>query len=392
MATQFQLSKNSKGIKPTVMTNILKWVVQKGIISFAGGMPDPSLFPLQEITKASQKIAKETGPIALQYAPAQGHLGLKEYFADYFRERGIKVSPDDLVPISGVQQGIHLTCELFLNTGNSILITAPTYFGALQTFDAFLVNYLSIPLTEKGIDLKQLEHIFKTKKPKFFYVIPNFQNPSGITIPESQRPEIVRLAKQYKIPIIEDDVFGDLYFDKPIRPLKSYDPEQVVYLTSFSKTISSGFRLGFAVPPKKLTQKYILAKQLNDVGSSTYAQYIIHEICNNGTFKSLLVKLRKEYKKRRNALLKSLNNYCYDFCHWTNPQGGMFLWVYLDKKIDAESLLTVCAKQGLVFLPGSAFFPHGDGGKNELRLSFSNLSPDKIEKGIQLFSKIANSL
>jgi len=262
----------------------------------------------------------------------------------------------------------------------------------LQTFDAFLVDYLTIALTEEGIDLKQLEHIFKTKKPKFFYVIPNFQNPSGITIPKEQRPAIVHLAKKYKIPIIEDDVFGDLFFKEPIRPLKSYDPEQVIYLTGFSKTVSSGFRLGFVTPPKHLVEKYLLAKQLNDVGSSTYAQYIVYELCNNGAFKTLLIKLRKEYKKRRDALLKALNDHCQNLCHWTHPEGGMFLWLYLDKKVGAESLLKACVKQGLVFLPGSAFFPNRNGGKNELRLSFSNLSTDQIEKGIRLFSKTLRSL
>lgn len=384
----YLLSKNSEGIIPGVMTDVLKWTVLPDIISFAGGMPDPKFFPLEEVTLAAQKVSQEHGNIVLQYAPAEGHHGLKDYFRQHFFAKDILVDVERILPVCGVQQGISLSCQLFLNSGDKILITNPSYFGALQTFDAFLVNYLTIPLTEDGINLIELERLFRDEKPKFFYVIPNFQNPSGITIPEWQRQRIAELACKYDIPVLEDDVFGDLYFDELIRPIKSYAPEQVIYLTSLSKTIASGFRLGFVVPPKSLLKKYILAKQLSDVSLNTYVQYIVYELCKNGTFENLLPFLRSKYCERKDSLLEALDSYCADFADWTRPSGGMFLWLYLkDKSVDAKALLEFCAKRGLVFLPGSAFFPHGKGGESELRFSFSNLDPNKIRDGVKLFSR-----
>lgn len=384
----YLLSKNSEGIIPGIMTNVLKWTVSPDVISFAGGMPDPKLFPLEEVTLAAEKVARDHGHIVLQYAPAEGHQGLKDYFRQHFFAKEILVDVDGIVPVCGVQQGLYVSCQLFLNSGDKILITSPSYFGALQTFDAFLVDYLTIPLTEEGIDLKELERLFRDEKPKFFYVIPNFQNPSGITIPALQRQMIAELACKYNIPVLEDDVFGDLYFEQPLKPIKSYAPEQVVYLTSLSKTIAAGFRLGFVVPPKELVQKYVLSKQLNDVNLNTYIQYITYELCRNGTFEKLLPLLRNKYCERKDALLAALSENCRDFADWTKPTGGMFLWLYLkDRSINVDGLLTFCARRGLVFLPGSAFFPHGKGGEAELRFSFSNLEPAKICEGIKLFRR-----
>jgi len=387
MTPPFPLSKTSQGIVPTVMSNVLKWTVQKDIISFAGGMPDPKFFPLNDITEAAKKVAKESGSIIFQYSPAKGHDGLKSFFQEHFRKKGIDAEKEDILPVNGVQQGIHLCSELFLDPGDKILITAPSYFGALQTFDAFLVDYLTIPLNEDGLDLVQLEFIFKNYKPKFFYIIPSFQNPSGISIPEKQRPKIVELAKKYQVPIIEDDVFGDLYFEKALPPLRSYDKENVIYLTSISKSVSAGFRLGFLVSPPQLSQKLLLTKQLNDVSLNTYVQYLTYELCQNGSFDKLLKKLRKKYEERKNALLAALEKYYSDYATWTKPSGGMFLWLYLKKDINADQLLEYCAERGLVFLPGSAFFPAGQNGKSELRLSFSNLPPKKVEKGIRLLAE-----
>ncbi|MBI4232635.1 PLP-dependent aminotransferase family protein [Candidatus Peregrinibacteria bacterium] len=384
----YLLSKNSEGIIPGVMTNVLKWTVSSDIISFAGGMPDPKLFPLDEVTLAAQKVAKEDGHIVLQYAPAEGHKGLKDYFRQHFFTKEILTSVEGILPVCGVQQGLYLSCQLFLNSGDKILITSPSYFGALQTFDAFLVDYLTIALTEEGIDLKELERLFKEEKPKFFYVIPNFQNPTGITLPQWQRQRIAELALKYDVPILEDDVFGDLYFESSLKPIKAYAPQQVIYLTSLSKTVASGFRLGFVVPPRELLSKYVLAKQLNDVNLNTYVQYIVYELCKNGTFEKLLPILRTKYSERKDALLDALSENCSDLASWTRPTGGMFLWLYLnDKSIDASKLLEYAANRGLVFLPGSAFFPHGSGGKSELRFSFSNLGPEKIHQGVRLFSR-----
>lgn len=387
MTSNYLLSQNSQGLVPTMMTNILKWTTQKDLISFAGGMPDPSLFPLKEIIKATEKVAQDVGSISLQYCSASGHEGLRDYFQQHFSSKGIHVKADNIIPVCGVQQGVSFTSQLFLDSGDKILITSPSYFGALQTFDAFLVNYLTIDLTENGIDLDKLEQIFQKEKIKFFYLIPNFQNPSGISIHEYQRPLIAQLAVKYNIIIVEDDVFWDLYFEKAFTPLKSFAPNNVIYLTGLSKTISSGLRIGFIVPPRELIQKYILLKQLNDVNLNTFSQYIIYEICKNGTFKNLLPYLRDKYCERKNALLKSLEKYCSKLAVWTKPTGGMFLWLYLYKDIDSNKLLEYSANKGLVFLPGSAFFPYGQGGKSEIRLSFSNLDPEKIDFGIQKLSE-----
>jgi len=383
----YKLSESSRGIIPSVMTNVLKWTVQPDIISFAGGMPDPKLFPLEKITEAAQKIAKENGHIILQYAPARGHKGLREFFAAHFGKKGIKTNEQEIIPVCGVQQGIYLSAKLLMNNGDKILIAGPSYFGALETFDSFLPQYLTISLTENGFDLKELERIFKIERPRFFYVITNFQNPSGISIPEEQRPLIAELAVKYSIPIVEDDVFGDLYFEKPLKPLKAYAPEHVIYLTSLSKTLSAGFRIGFIVPPKHLVEKFILAKQLSDVSLNTYVQYLAYEICKDGTFEKLLENLREKYKERRNAMLYALEKSMKNKAKWTHPKGGLFLWLYLKgKKADAEKLLESCAENKLVFLHGAAFFPHGRGGKSELRLSYSNLPPDKIFEGIKILA------
>lgn len=383
----FQLSRNSAGIVPTCMTNVLQWTVQKDILSFAGGMPDPNLFPLKEVTTAAEKVAKDYGSIILQYAPAQGVLPLKEFFREHFRKKGIVTDLENITPINGVQQGTHLSSQLFLNSGDQIVVTSPSYFGSLQAFDAYLPKYLPIALTEQGLDLDELEVLFKKNHPKFFYVIPNFQNPSGITLPEEQRPKIVELSQKYQVPIIEDDVFGDLYFDKPYRTLKSYAENQVIYLTSISKSVSAGFRLGYAVVPESLRQKYLNAKELNDVSLNTYVQYLTYEVVRNGGFERLLASARKTYEERRNALLSALEHFCSDLATWTKPAGGMFLWLYLKQDINAKELLEYCGQRGLVFVAGPSFFPHGLGGHTELRLSYSNLPPEKIRQGVELFSR-----
>lgn len=391
MSKNVVYSKCTKGIVPSVMTDVLKWTSQPDILSFAGGMPDPDLFPLSEITEASVSIAKQYGNKVLQYSTAKGHEGLREFFSNRFKRKGIESSTDSIVPICGVQQGIYFCAKLFLDPGDKVLVTAPTYFGALEVFDAFLPKYLTINLRKEGLDLNELERIFSQEKPKFFYVITNFQNPSGISIPLVQRSKIVELAKKHGVLIIEDDVFGELYFDKPLRSLKSYDSEQVVYLTSLSKTLSAGFRLGFVVPPKALVEKFILLKQLSDVSLNTYVQYIANELCQNGTFDRLLIELRVKYMERRDALLGALEENFRDIAEWTVPDGGMFLWLYLkNKSLDAKRLLESCSKRGLVFLHGAAFFPKGSGGKNELRLSYSNLKPEVIKSGIRSFAKYIN--
>ncbi|MFA6992586.1 MAG: PLP-dependent aminotransferase family protein [Candidatus Gracilibacteria bacterium] len=383
----YELSESSRGIIPSVMTNVLKWTNQPGIISFAGGMPDPKLFPLEKITEAARKIAENSGHIILQYSTARGHKGLREFFAAHFKKKGIKTNEQEIIPVCGVQQGIYLSAKLLMNNGDKILIAGPSYFGALETFDSFLPQYLTIPLTEDGFDLKELERIFKIERPKFFYVITNFQNPSGISIPEEQRPLIAELAVKYNIPIIEDDVFGDLYFENPLKPLKVYAPEHVIYLTSLSKTLSAGFRIGFIVPPKHLVEKFILSKQLSDVSLNTYVQYLAYEICKDGTFENLLKELRSRYKERRDAMLDALEKNMKHKATWTHPKGGLFLWLYLKNKgIDAKELLESCAQDKLVFLHGASFFPHGKGGESELRLSYSNLPPDKIYEGIKILA------
>lgn len=385
--SNYELSESSRGIIPSVMTNVLKWTNQPNIISFAGGMPDPKFFPLEKITEAAQKIAKDSGHIILQYSTVRGHKGLREFFVNHFFKKGIKTNEQEIVPACGVQQGIYLSAKLLMNNGDKILIAGPSYFGALETFDSFLPQYLTISLTENGFDLKELERIFEIERPKFFYVITNFQNPSGISIPEEQRPLIAELAVKYNIPIIEDDVFGDLYFEKPLKPLKAYAPEHVIYLTSLSKTLSAGFRLGFIVPPKHLVEKFILAKQLSDVSLNTYVQYLAYEICKDGTFEKLLESLRENYKERRDAMLEALEKNMKNKAKWTHPKGGLFLWLYLkNNETDAEKLLESCAQNKLVFLHGAAFFPHGKGGKSELRLSYSNLPPNKIYEGVKILA------
>ncbi|MDD5056028.1 MAG: PLP-dependent aminotransferase family protein [Candidatus Peribacteraceae bacterium] len=383
----FPLSRAADGIGPSAMTSVLKWCTKSDLISFAGGMPDPSLFPIREVTDAAQTIQKTVGPAALQYLPSAGLPVLREAFRGHLKNRGTVVTEDQIVPVCGVQQGLSITCLLLLNQGAEIVVTAPSYFGSLQAFDAWNVKYLSIDLTEQGIDLERLEYLFKNHKPRFFYVIPNFQNPSGITIPDEQRPLIVELCKRYHVPILEDDVFGDLAYGKQLPTLKSFDDEHVIYLTSVSKTISSGFRVGFVAPPKALRDKYLRAKELSDVCVNTYTQHIVAELYRNGTFERLLPLLRRTYAQRSDAIQAALRTYCGDLCSWTRPLGGMFSWLTLHDGTRAEVLLEHASKHGVVFVPGTAFYPPGKGGEHSLRLSYSNLVPEKLDLGIKLLAE-----
>ena len=299
------------------------------------------------------------------------------------RERGVSVEPDNILLTSGSQQALDLIGKLFIDRGDEVLTESPTYVGALQAFNAYQPQYVTVPIDDDGIQVDQLEEVLANNKVKFIYAMPNFQNPSGVTLSLERRHRLVELAAKYGAFIIEDDPYGELRYEgEDLPPLNALHKENVLYLSTFSKTMAPGIRLGWVVAPEKLINRLVLIKQGADLHTSSLIQMIAYDICRRGNLKNRVKLIRRVYGERRDTMLAAMDKYFPPGVTWTHPQGGMFLWVRLPEHVNATELLKIALEEKVAFVPGSAFYPEG-GGNNTMRLNFSNAKPGMIEEGIQ---------
>ena len=392
----WKLAQRAEKMNPSVIREILKVTEKPGIISFAGGLPSPQTFPIDAMREASERVLRDDGKAALQYAASEGYAPLREWVAQDLLKQGMNVSPDQVLITTGSQQGLDLVAKILIDAGSRILVETPTYLGALQAFTPMEPVAVGVNSDDHGVDAADLRAKVGTgaDKARFVYLLPNFQNPTGRTMTEERRAAVAQVAIETGLPIIEDNPYGDLWFDAPPAPsLSSRHPEGSVYLGSFSKILAPGLRLGYLVAPKALYPKLLQAKQAADLHTPSFNQRVVAEVLKDGFIERHVPTIRALYKQQCEAMLAALDREMVGLgLSWNRPVGGMFLWVQLPKGLKAIPLLAKAVDKGVAFVPGSAFYA-GDANESTLRLSFVTATVDEINTGMKaLAAAIRESL
>lgn len=391
-------------IQGSAIRELFKVARQPGTISLAGGLPAGEIFPGEQITAVTRRILEKDSQQALQYGATEGYIPLRELLADQLNQQGFNVSRDNIVITSGSQQGLDLLGKVLLNPGDRLLVESPTYMGALQAFNTYEPEFVAVRSDEEGIMIGELESALQ-QHPKCIYVLPTFQNPSGVTFTLERRRQLIDLLGRYEVPIIEDDPYSQLRFEgTPLPSLLALENERqqqgeqsnqpyqgnVVLLNTFSKVLAPGLRVAWAVGPEQVVRKLVLAKQGTDLHTATFNQMIAYELIREGFLEEHIPVIRKLYRERRDVMLAALTEHFPDTVRWTHPQGGLFLWVTLPPNIDTTALLKDALEYRIAFVPGAAF--HIDGsGANTMRLSFSNVTPEQIEEGIGRLGRLLHA-
>lgn len=379
----------------SMIRELLKLTERPEVISFAGGLPAPELFPIERFREASDRVLRDYGSAALQYSTTEGFLPLRELIVEKMSHYGIEATPKNVLITSGSQQALDLIGKLLINPGDLILTERPTYLGALQAWRAYQADFTTVPIDDDGLRTDLLEEAL-CGGPKFMYILPNFQNPGGVTLPLERRLALIDVADRYGIPIIEDDPYGELRFEgEHVPPLVVLDAEKlngrhgdgyfhgnVIYMSTFSKTLAPGLRLGWIVAPESVIQRCVMAKQGMDLHTSTFAQMVAYEVARDGFLQRHVRTIRDVYRARRDLMIDAMQRHFPPGVHWTHPQGGLFLWVTLPQEIDTTALLETAVAHNVAFVPGAAFYPGGQGA-SAMRLNFSNAMPAQIEEGIR---------
>ncbi|MCX7747774.1 MAG: PLP-dependent aminotransferase family protein [Clostridia bacterium] len=368
---------------------ILKVTQDKEVISFAGGLPNPSVFPVDEIKASASKVLQEDGNEILQYTVTEGYYPLRKFISDRYRtQRGLDVSPEEILVTSGSQQGLDLIGKVFLNEGDSVAIERPGYLGAIQAFSLFEPRFSSIPLLEDGIDMEALDHVLNKEKVKLFYGVPNFQNPSGVTYSEKKRILLSFALRNTGTLMIEDDAYGELRFKGNNLPLvKSFNKEGVLLLGSFSKIVSPGLRLGWICAEKHIIEKLVTVKQASDLHSDYLSQRVVYQYIMENDIDAHIAKIRRVYGKQRDFMVEQIQRLFPEEIKYTKPEGGMFLWATLPQGIKAMEVFEEAIKENVAFVPGNPFYT-GEMAEETMRLNFSNSDEGRIEEGIKRLSKV----
>ena len=361
---------------------ILKVTENPEIISFGGGLPNPQSFPVEAISKAVNQLLTENGPDALQYSTTEGYSPLREYIAQRYSSQGLNVNADEILITNGSQQCLDLVGKIFLDKNDKVLVEKPTYLAAIQAFSLYEPEFRSVPLQEDGVDLDALEDILSKEDIKLFYAVTSFQNPTGITYSEEKRKKLVKLLRKYETLFIEDNPYGEIRFlGDFIPPVKAYLDEGILF-GSFSKIVSPGMRLGWIVAPEEVMDKLIIAKQASDLHSNYFTQRVVYQYLKNNPVDEHIQKIRNLYKNQRNIMIRMMEKYFPPEVEYTQPEGGMFLWVTLPPGTSSMELFDMALEENVAFVPGQAFYADGS-GENTLRLNFTNSDEKSIEKGIK---------
>lgn len=386
------LAQRAHKMNPSVIREILKVTEKPGIISFAGGLPSPKTFPIEAFAQASERVLREDGAAALQYAASEGFAPLRELVA---KSLPWDVDPAQVLITTGSQQGLDLVAKVLIDVGSRVLVETPTYLGALQAFAPMEPVVVSVHSDEQGVDLDHLAQQMGTGSDaaRFLYVLPNFQNPTGRSMSEARRAALVERASALGLPLVEDNPYGDLWFDKPPpAPLTARNPEGCIYLGSFSKVLAPGLRLGYLVAPKSIFPKLLQAKQAADLHSPGYNQRMVAALMQNGFLDGHVPTIRSLYKSQCQAMLAALALEMAGLgVEWNAPDGGMFLWVRLPEGMDAVELLPKAVDKGVAFVPGAAFYAE-QADPRTLRLCFVTASVAQIQTGIAALAQAIRAL
>ncbi len=377
-------------IQASTIRELLKLTQRPGVISFAGGLPAPELFPKEEAAEKAAKILKEKGEVALQYGPTEGYPPLRAFVAEW-----LGVGVEEVLITTGSQQALDLLGKVFLEEGAPVLLEAPSYLGAIQAFRAYGPRFLTVPAGEEGPDLKALAEVLQRERPRFLYLIPSFQNPAGGLMPLRARERLLEMAMEKGLVVVEDDAYRELYFGESRLPsLFELSREAgypgVIYLSSFSKVLAPGLRVAFALAHPEVLLKLTQAKQGVDLHTPALNQILVHELLKEGLLERLS-RVRQVYREKARAMLEALEREMPKEVAYTRPKGGMFVWMELPKGLSAEALLSKALEENVAFVPGGPFFALG-GGENTLRLSYATMDQARIAEGVRRLGKALRGL
>lgn len=391
---QSLFAQRTRGMKTSDIRDAFKLAERGDIISFAGGFPSPETFPFASIAEAVEEVVLAQGRSSLQYGPTEGLYELRAYIAQKLSQQGIGCAPEGVLITNGSQQALDLISKVLLDPGDGVVVEKPAYVGGLNAIAQYEPEFLPVPIDDDGLRVDLLEELLSRRRragkagrpvAKFCYTVPNFQNPSGVTLSDERRERLVELASEYGFAIVEDNPYGDLRFEgSPKRHIKSYDAEgRVLYLGSFSKVFLPGIRLGYVAGPEAVVQKLATAKQGTDLCTNTFGQKLVLECARRGLLETHLASIVEVYRKKRDLMLQALGEYFPEEVRWTYPEGGFFIWVTLPKWMNAKALLPRAVEEERVaYVSGGAF--HTDGtGQNTIRLAYSQASDEELVEGIR---------
>jgi 2-aminoadipate transaminase len=369
-------------VRRSFIREILKVTGDSSIISFAGGLPNPKSFPVEEVAAAALKVLKEDGTGALQYSTTEGYLPLREYIARRYARYGIKADASEILITTGSQQGLDLIGKVFLNKGDLVGMERPTYLAAIQSFGMYEPEFVDIPLQDDGIDTGAMAKAL-AKGVKLLYTVPSFQNPTGITYSREKRKQVAEALKGDDAVFVEDNPYGDIRFmGEDLPPMRHYLDGDVITMGTFSKTVSPGMRLGWLHASGDIMDKLITAKQAADLHTSYYVQRVVYQYLADNDVEKHIRYIQGLYKAQRDAMVSAIERYFPEGVQYTKPEGGMFLWVTLPEGVSSPDLFDLALKQKVAFVPGQAFFVDGS-GQNTLRLNYSNSDEAQIEEGVR---------
>lgn len=383
-------------LRASTIREMLKVTQQPDVISFGGGLPAPELFPTAEIAEATRRVMERRGAAALQYSVTEGIPEMRRWVAERLTRRTGRIfEAEDVSIVNGSQQGLDLVAKIFLDPGDHVVLESPSYLGAIQAFDAYQARYLTVATDDDGAIPESLERVLEQADPfpKFLYLVPNYQNPSGRTLSPQRRERIVRLCERFDLPLVEDDPYGELRFEGPELPaLASYESSApIIYSGTGSKVMAPGMRIAWlVVADEEIREKIVLAKQGADLHSGTFAQYVFHEyVSDDDAFDRHVAAIAQTYRRRRDVMANALHGLGCEGLRFSLPAGGMFLWVTL-AGLDTAELLRVSAQRKVVFVPGVSFYPRRD-VHDGMRLNFSNAPEEMIAAGIERLGDAINT-
>jgi 2-aminoadipate transaminase len=382
-------------LRGSAIRDLLAVTAQPHMISFAGGLPAPELFPVEELRASFDAVLRTDGAGALQYGPTEGHRPLRAYLAERLRTRGIVATPEEILLTTGSQQGLDLLGKVLLRPGAQAIVEAPSYVGALQAFGAREPRYTPVAMDEQGLRVDEVERALDGTAPEgaaLLYTVATFQNPSGVTMSPPRRAALLALCQARELPLIEDDPYGELRYEgDEVPPLRALPGgEETIYLGTFSKILVPGLRLGWIVAPRPLIARLIIAKQGTDLHTDSLAQRAVLHYCTHADLAGHIARLRTFYRTRRDAMMAALARHFPAGVRWTRPQGGLFTWVTLPAGTDSTAVLVDAVARGVAFVPGAAFYVDG-GGAHCLRLNFSRTAPEVIDEGVQRLSAVVTA-
>jgi 2-aminoadipate transaminase len=387
--SKFTFAKRMERMQRSTIREILKITKRADIISFAGGLPAPELFPIEAFRDSLSQALREDAAGSLQYDVTEGYPPLKEFLCRWLGEHGLSCQPEEMMLTNGSQQALDLVGKIFLNPNDCVLVENPTYLGAIQAFNAYEAKYSSAPMDASGLLLEKAAEKIRKDRPKFAYLVPTFQNPSGITMTLERRKAFLKLAQKHNLPVVEDDPYGCLRFSGKMQPsLYSLAKGRgVIYLSTFSKILSPGIRLGFVIAPPQVIRELVLAKQAADLQPNSLIQRAVYYYAKNGHLDRHIPLIIESYRLRAGTMLTAMDRHFPTSVRWTPPEGGMFVWCTLPKGMSSSKLFQKAIQEKVAYVTGGVFHANG-GGDETLRLNFTNSTPGQIEEGIKRLGKV----